>query len=910
MKIRFQLLDVDYILNNFRPVVRLFGKTDDNKSITIFYDDFLPYFYVLTKKGKNDEIKKLLEKEFKQFLIKIEIVNKLPAIGYEETPKKVLKITLNNPSKVPMIRDRLEKSINVERIFEADILFKYRFMADKGLYGMRWYEVDGTSIRTETTKTKIKMKAKSFKEIEKEDYPNFKYLSFDLEILLNERGIPSPETDPIILLSMFFYPAFNGKNTLVLSSKKTKNMGEDVLGFISEKEMLKKFLDIVDRYDPDFFVGYNINGFDLPFLEKRLEKNNLSKAIGRCSTKPLICKKFSYIHRNTIIGRPIADVYELVRAATRVGMFKGLKRYGLGDVSNMVLNEGKGDIARSEINERWRDNGKRFKALIDYNRKDSELPMKILLNQKMLDKFLELCKVTGVLPQDALSGGEATRIENLVLRKFNEKNYIVRCKPTDKEILKRNIERKGSGLKGAFVLNPDIGFHDTCVVYLDFKSMYPSIIQSFNICPTTLLTSEKNVENIKTVTGAKFVSPKIRKGIIPDILKNLIETRDKIKQEMKRAKSEKRKRYLYAKQNALKVTANAFYGYSGYIRAKLYILDIANAITGTGRDLIHKTKSIVETQTQYKVIYADTDSVMVKLKTKNIDEAFEEGKRLSDMINEGINNILKMKIEGVFKTLLILSKKRYVGWSFEPMDHGWDESMVMKGIETVRRDWCDLVSETLTNVLNTIIKEQDIKKAVVIVKKEIDKIKSGKVDIDKLVITKNITKSVSSYKGIQPHIELLKKMKKRDPSSAPGVGDRIGFVITKGVQMLSKRAEDPNYIKEHNLEIDSKYYIESQLLPPLERVFDSLKINKSELMGVGKQLGLFEAMKKGAKKQENTFEDKLTEIDGFICNNCNTIFRRVPLSGKCNLCEGEIVFYKGNKKSREYDPWKSQTSTK
>lgn len=275
----------------------------------------------------------------------------------------------------------------------------------------------------------------------------------------------------------------------------------------------------------------------------------------------------------------------------------------------------------------------------------------------MLDKFLELCKVTGVLPQDALSGGEATRIENLVLRKFNEKNYIVPCRPTDKEILKRNIERKGSGLKGAFVLNPDIGFHDTCVVYLDFKSMYPSIIQSFNICPTTLLTSEKNIESIKTVTGAKFVSPKIRKGIIPDILKNLIETRDKIKQEMKRAKSEKRKRYLYAKQNALKVTANAFYGYSGYIRAKLYILDIANAITGIGRDLIHKTKSIVETQTQYKVIYADTDSVMVKLKTKNIDEAFEEGKRLSDMINEGIDNILKMKIESVFKTLLILSKK-------------------------------------------------------------------------------------------------------------------------------------------------------------------------------------------------------------------------------------------------------------
>jgi len=910
MKIKFQLLDADYILNNSKPTVRLFGKTDDNKSITIFYDGFLPYFYILPKPTKRDYIKKLLEKEFKQFLIKIETVDKFPAIGYDENPKKILKITLNNPSKVPMIRDRLEKNPDVERIFEADILFKYRFMADKKLYGMRWYEVDGTPVRTETTKTKIKIKAKSFKEIDKEEYPRYKYLSFDLEIFMNEKGMPDPDKDKIILLSMFFYPAFNGKNTMVLCSKKIKNMGNDVLGFESEKEMLKKFLDIIDRYDPDFFVGYNVNGFDLPYLERRLANNNLSRAIGRCVSKPLLCRKFGNTYKNSITGRCIIDIYELVRAGARIGMFKGLKRYGLGDVSRMILNEDKVDVARSEINKRWEDHGEKFKKLVDYNRKDSELPIKILLNQKLLDKYLELCKVTGVLIQDALSSGEATRIENLVLREFNKKNFIIPCKPTDREISKRNIERRESGLKGAFVLSPAIGFHDTCVVYLDFKSMYPSIIQSFNICPTTLIISEKNVETIKTITGTKFVSPTIRKGIIPEILKNLIETRDKIKKEMKKATTEKRKRYLYAKQNALKIAANAFYGYSGYLRAKLYVLDIANAITGTGRDLIHKTKNIVETQTEYKVVYADTDSVMVKLKTKDLEEAFKEGKRLSEIINNGINNILKIKIESIFKTLLILSKKRYVGWSFEPMDHGWDESFVMKGIETVRRDWCDLVSETLTRVLDTILKKQDIKKAVDIVKEEINKIKTGKVDINKLVITKSITKSSSSYKGIQPHIELLKKMKKRDPSSAPGIGDRIGFVIVKGMQMLSKRAEDPNYIKQHNLEIDSRYYIESQLLPPLERVFDSLNVNKSELLGVGKQLGLFEAMKNGIKKKENIFEDKLTDIDGFICNNCNTIFRRVPLSGKCNLCEGEIVFYKGNKKSREYDPWKSQTSTK
>ncbi len=123
--------------------------------------------------------------------------------------------------------------------------------------------------------------------------------------------------------------------------------------------------------------------------------------------------------------------------------------------------------------------------------------------------------------------------------------------------------------------------------------------------------------------------------------------------------------------------------------------------------------------------------------------------------------------------------------------------------------------------------------------------------------------------------------------------------------MISKRAEDPNYVKKHGLMLDSKYYIESQLLPPLERVFEALDVNKSDLMGIGKQLGLFEAMKTEAVK-EKLFEDYLTDIDGFICNNCNKIMRRVPLSGKCNFCQGEIVFFKGNKKSRVYDPWINQ----
>jgi DNA polymerase I len=905
METKFQVLDVDYIMTDSKPIIRLFGKTDENKPICVFYEKILPYFYLLPVKGKEKDVKNILKEKFKDMIVKIETVEKLLPIGYNENPIKLFKITLNNPSKTPFIRDSLRAEKVVKQVFEADILFRYRFMADHNILGMRWYRVVGNGVNTTTTKAEKRIVADKFEEIDTEKNMNFKHMSIDIEVIPGEASLPDPEKNPIILVSMYFFPAFRGKNSLVLAAKKTKILNGDTIGFPSEKEMLNEFIKIINNFDPDIILGYNINNFDLPYIDTRLRKNNLPRTIGRCNQKSIMSRTFANRTRNTVPGRVIVDVYDLVKEATiKFGLFKGLKRYGLGDVSKLILGEGKIDIALSEMNGRWADDGERFKKLLEYSRKDAQLPLQILLKEHMLDKFLEISKVSGIVLQDAINGGESTRIENLLLREFNKRNYIIPCRPTSSQVSRRNLERRTEGLKGAFVLKPDIGFHDKCVVYLDFRSMYPSIIRSFNICPTTLLLEQKEIEYSQTPNGSKFVSPQIKQGIIPEIIKYLLDTRAKIKKEMKRSRKPERRRYLYSKQYAFKTVANAFYGHLGYIRAKLYVLDTANAITSTGRDLIKKTKQIVETEMPYKVIYADTDSVMVGLKTKDIKEAFRTGEELSKLINEGIHHILDIKIENVFKTLLILSKKRYAGWNFEPTDSEFEESIITKGIETVRRDWCDLVSETLSGVLETILKEQDIKKAIGIVRDRVEKIKTGKMDIDKLIITKSISKSLKSYKGIQPHIELVKKMKKRDPASAPGVGDRVGFVIVKGLQMISKRSEDPLYAKEHGLLPDPKYYIESQLLPPLERVFDALNVKKSDLMEAGKQMGLFDVMKTETTK-ERLFEDCLIDIDGFICNNCNNVLRRVPLSGRCNFCNGEIVFFKGNKRSRVYDPWKS-----
>ncbi|MCS7106046.1 MAG: ribonuclease H-like domain-containing protein [Candidatus Aenigmarchaeota archaeon] len=891
MEVIFQVLDCDYVFLNNKPVIRIFGKTKENKTVCAFYEGFLPYFYVLPKKNRENEFIEFMKKTFPSLLIEIKEVEKFLPIGFSKNKTKMLKVTITDPSKVPEIREELNKKDFVDKIFEADILFKYRFMADFNISGMGWVKVEGENTNTTLVKADKVVKIKKIESINERTNVSLKYLSLDIEVAPGKEGLPNPSKDQIIIISLSFFPAYENNNTLVLVSKPVKKFEKDVMVFSNETEMLQEFVEIVKNFDPDVIVGYNINNFDLPYILERLKVNKITRVLGRCNQKSINSRKVGIRHRHSIFGRVVVDVYELVKEAVEKGLLR-LKRYGLGDVAKELLKEDKVDINHSEISKFWNGSEDQKHELINYARKDAELTLKILLEKDMLGKFIEISKVSGLLLQDVLDSKESARVENLLLKEFNKNDFVIPVKPSSTEVLKRMEEREVKGLKGALVLDPKVGLHTTCVAYLDFRSMYPSIFISFNICPSTLVVEESESKIIKTPSGALFVREEVREGIIPKILKFLIEERDKVKKEMEKTKNENERKILDAKQYALKIMANAFYGYTGYVRARLYVLEIANAITSCGRFLIEKTKNIVENKKGYEVVYGDTDSIMVKLQTTNLEEALRLGEELVDFINKEHEGIVKMKLEGIFKTLLVLTKKRYAGWNFEKSDNEWKEKILMKGIETVRRDWCDLVSKTLYNVIDIILKEQNPRKALKYVREVLTKLSKNEIPVEDLVITRGITKSIKEYKGVQPHIELVKKLRKRSPAEAPGIGDRIGYVIIQGSQLLSERAEDPEYVKTHNLKIDSKYYIESQLLPPLERVFDALGIKKVELTSFGKLISISEAF--NHKKQEEVLND----FDGFICNKCNRTFRRIPLIGKCSLCGGEILFYFGEARAR------------
>jgi len=284
--------------------------------------------------------------------------------------------------------------------------------------------------------------------------------------------------------------------------------------------------------------------------------------------------------------------------------------------------------------------------------------------------------------------------------------------------------------------------------------------------------------------------------------------------------------------------------------------------------------------------------IFVKTNINDLEKAEELGKQISKYATERLTG-LELEFEKIFKSFLPLTKKRYGAWVFKLKKDKWVDEIETKGIETVRRDWCELVSEVVQRMLNIILKENDVHKAVEEFKQTINDIETGKIDINKLVITKTITKNIDTYKGIQPHIELAKRLRKRNPADAPGVGDRIGFVIIKGAELLSKRAEDPFYVIENKIDIDTNYYIENQLLPPLERLLEALGVSKNEILGKGKQSNIFKFNEKKLKKVD------IVKPSFLICEKCDKHYTLPTLTGFC-MCGGKLLFSDDNANVSEF----------
>ncbi len=879
MIVRFQLLDADYFLNGSKPVIRLFGRNENGRAVCILYDKFQPYFYVKCSNIQNlDGINATSVEEVKKFI----------PVGFNPSPAVLYKITMTNPQDVPKLKDQLLNNKLAEAVYEADILFKYRFMIDTGMYGMQWIEADAERVNTSVSKI-TPFRAGSLRPLELNENVPLNYLAFDIECVPSDPRKPlDAKRDPIVMISLAFSPEFRGRKTLVLVSKPFQ--GENIQGFVTEKEMLEEFLKTIENYDPDILTGYNINTFDFPYIIERLRQNKLPQNLGRAD-KAAFSRTYGITQEYVITGRVVVDPYQILKKDPWVKFH----RYDLNTVAKQLLNEQKHDIEYGEMGGLWNGSRENLLKLIEYCRRDAELSLRLVVDKGLLDKFTELAKISGLLLQDAM-GGQTRRVETMVLHEFKKKSFVMPLAPSRAEMIRRTKERDKQGLKGAIVLEPKKGLHtEGCTLVMDFKSLYPSIMRTYNISPDTLTTEQENAH--QSPSGAYFIDQSVHEGVFPNVLTRLLEARSAVKRQMKTKKGEER-RMLNAKQLALKDMSNSFYGYTGYIRARLYTIDVASTITAYGRKNLEATRKLIEENFHTEVIYADTDSAFVKTDIINLDMAKELGERIAKFVTDKLPGHLELEFEKIYRTFLILTKKRYAGWRFDKSDDTWGDEIEMRGIETVRRDWCPLVSELMLEVLNTILREGDLAKAIELVKTTINDLRNGKIPLEKLTIIKGITKSVESYEGMLPHIELARKLSVRNPQNPPKIGDRLGFVIVKGDQMLSKRAEDPKYAEQNKIQLDSDYYIESQLFPPIERILSAVGIQRSEVLGNGRQATLGDIMNGNRRIMKHSIDVNYAKpLEGweeFVCTKCKQTYRRMPLNGLCECGSEILIGYRGS----------------
>lgn len=581
---RFVLLDIDYITEGDKAVVRLFGKIkgdEEGKSIIVLDKNFKPYIYVVPRDHEacvNDLNE--LEVESVQWVRKNDN-------GHDED---FLKVILNHPQDVPKLRDIIRDLGSVEDIREHDIPFYRRYLVDKGIFPMSEVEVDGKCLTGDEVKFSCEKAVCIFQmdgephPIESE-FPELKILSFDIEVR-NPKGMPQAEVDEIIMISL---SSNQGLEKVLSTAESSLDFVETVK---TEARMLERLVEIVKSENPDLLIGYNSDNFDLPYIRDRAAKLGVILNMGTDGSQLKFMRR-GFANAGLIKGRIHVDLYLLMRR------YLTLDRYTLERVYRELFGEEKRDIPGDEIFEYWDEGGEKLEMLFNYSLDDAVAVTKI--GEKMLPLSLELTRIVGQPFFDIARMTTGQMVEWYLIRKAYEYGDMVPNKPSSSQYSQRRHKKR---IAGGYVKDPVKGLHEN-IVSFDFRSLYPSIIISKNVSPDTFVNEcDEDTCHIAPEVGHKFLKEPV--GFVPSIIGNILKERVRIKTLMKASENPREKQILDVQQQALKRLANSMYGVYGYSRFRWYRIECADAVTAWGRDFIKKTMKKAEDY-GFKAIYADTD---------------------------------------------------------------------------------------------------------------------------------------------------------------------------------------------------------------------------------------------------------------------------------------------------------------
>jgi len=840
MKTDFIPIDYDYFDFNGRNYAKIIGRNSQGKRICII-DSCPVYLWAILDdklKSKQSKIDKLIKKISKIQLdskgrkTKVEKVE-LHKKQFLDKPVQALKIFATNYKDLHEIADNLGMNEIINRR-GYDLGYTTHYINEKHLTPLTWHEIEGELLNNSQEFSGIDMaldvdmciKIKSFTPI-KADNPKTKsftpkVLAYDIET--DELSIGEGE---ILMVSLVDNKGFKKVITYKKGREKSSNL--PYVEYVEdEAALLEKFTECVRSISPDFLIGYFSDGFDLPYLRARAEKHKVKLSLGLDGSQPKFSRGFNMTGK--INGIVHMDILRFIKTA--YAQYMKSETLTLNEVAKEFLGDSKKPFIHTHSSNL---NPKDWKKYYEYNLHDSILVRDLF--EKFWPDLVEFSKTTQEPVFDVCRAGLSKYVENYILHNLEKYNEIPEKRPTYNEISSR---RRSRGVVGAFVYQPTPGLYNNIAMF-DFTSMHTSIIITHNLSKGTLLQEK---EKSKSKSKSSNASPKLqlagkeqqfyfskKPGFFPEMMKDIFNKRKRFKSEYKADPNV----ITRARSNAFKVLSASVHGYIGFFGARYYSIESSASILAFVRkyniDTIEKIK-----KSGYDVVYGDTDSIAFLTKNQPQNKI----KNVLKKLNSELPGLMELELEDFYKRGLWVTtragktgaKKKYAMIS----DSG---ELKIRGFETVRRDWCQLSRKVQDNVLRIILEDGTPNRALEFVKETVEKIQQRKVSRDELIIKTQLKKPISEYKAISPHVVAAKKMEEQEIPVTEGnlveyyIAETLG---EKKVKLVREKVKLPHEKGKYNIE----YYLNRQILPAVENIFQVFDINIKDIMKDSKQKTLGE----------------------------------------------------------------------
>uniref|UniRef100_A0A336LYV6 DNA polymerase n=1 Tax=Culicoides sonorensis TaxID=179676 RepID=A0A336LYV6_CULSO len=645
-----------------------------------------------------------------------------------------------------------------------------------------------------------------------------------------------------------------GLSELEINIFKRSDLKADILVVTSETALFEHFIELVRHWDPDIFAGYeiersswgylidrgNVLDFDMVSLLSRILPQDYRRGNKEMpqNFEENPGQDREYESDIQIRGRILLNVWRLIRHEI------ALTSYTFENVMYHIMHQRCALHSFKFFTNCW-NNPKTMWIVADYYLSKIRGTFAILDTLDLIGRTCELAKLFGIQFYEVLSRGSQFRVESMMMRIAKARNYV----GVSPSVQQRAYMRAPEYLP--LILEPQSRLFTDPLIVLDFQSLYPSVIIGYNYCFSTCLGRVEHLgtkdefefgatklkispdildqlveQNQITISpcGVAFVTPDVRKGVLPQMLKEILDTRLMVKQSMKIHKTNKvLQRVLHSRQLGLKLIANVTYGYTAAnFSGRMPCVEVGDSVVSKGRETLERAIKFVEANKEWRaeVVYGDTDSLFILLPGRDRASAFIIGQEIAEAVTEDNPTPIKLKFEKVYQPCILQTKKRYVGYMYETPDQ-IDPIYEAKGIETVRRDGCPIVAKTLEKTLRILFETLDVSAVKRYINRQFTKILRDEISIQDLIFAKEF-RGMNGYKpgACVPAMELTKKWILKDPRNIPLSGERVPFVIANGPPGLPliRLVRSPHeLLADKALKINSFYYITKVLVPPLNR---------------------------------------------------------------------------------------------